>query len=187
MGAQQAPWQSGRRRPQSRKTTRWKRVQRSVGKTLRKHPMLGLVVQIAFAVLAVVLLVTGLLLENVLFFLATTLSALGGVATRRAIFLEQERQRQASPKVTPPPADRPRPRKTTSKPAGGATPPPKSDGVLRCTETKQPLAGDNKCTCASRHITTEKKAQQFGRPVGSPYGRRNKPGKVNTDKAGASR
>jgi hypothetical protein len=175
MATQQGPWASGKRRPQPRKQPWQKRVQRSVGKAVRKRPMLGLLVQIAFAAVAVALLITGLLLENVLFFLATTLSALGGVATRRAIHLEQERQKRG-PKVTmPPPSSRPR--GTAPKP-GGAAPPPPTNGAVLCTETKKPTKD---CDCASRHITTQAKAQQFGRPIGSPYGRRNKPS--NSDKA----
>lgn len=154
-----------------------KRVQKGFAKALRKYPLLGLLLQIGFAVLAVVLLVTGLLLENVLFFLATTLSALGGVATRRAVFLEQERQmRSGGPKVAPASS----PRKPSAKPTADKAAPP-ADGVVLCTESKKPTKD---CDCATRHITTAAKSRQFGRPVGTPYGRRNKPGKSNTDKAG---
>lgn len=175
----QTPWATGNRR----KPPPWtKRVQRGFRRQLRKRPMLGLILQIVFAVLAVVLLVTGLLLENVLFFLATTLSALGGVATRRAIHLEQERQKRSSPKVTmPPPSARQRRSAPKTSPADSA---PSANGAVLCTETKKPTKD---CDCASRHITTAAKSQQFGRPIGSPYGRRNKSGKVNTDKAGAGR
>jgi hypothetical protein len=175
---QQTPWASGKRRPPPRKQPWAKRVQKGFAKALRKYPLLGLVLQIGFAVLAVVLLVTGLLLENVLFFLATTLSALGGVATRRAVFLEQERQmRSGGPKVAPASSGTRRP---SPKPTGPAPPPP-ADGVVLCTESKKPTKD---CDCATRHITTAAKSRQFGRPVGTPYGRRNKPGKSNTDKAG---
>jgi len=171
------PWASGKRRPSTRKQPWTKRAQKGFGKALRRHPLLGLVLQIAFAVLAVVLLVTGLLLENVLFFLATTLSALGALATRRAVVLEQERQKRSGPKVTmPPPSSR------SSKPKpGSAAPPPPANGVVLCTESRKPT---KECDCASRHITTEAKSRQFGRPIGTPYGRRNKPGKSNTDKTG---
>jgi len=143
---------------------------------------LGLILQIAFAVLAVVLLVTGLLLENVLFYLATSLSALGGVATRRAVFLEQERQRKnAGPKVHMPPPNS-RPRKPRAAAGGSTPPPPSANGVVICTETKKPTKD---CDCASRHITTEAKSRQFGRPIGSPYGSRKKQGAArNTDKTG---
>ena len=58
---QQMPWASGRRRPPPKKQTWVKRVKKGFGKALRRYPVLGLVLQIAFAVLAVVLLVTGLL------------------------------------------------------------------------------------------------------------------------------
>jgi hypothetical protein len=174
--AQQTAWKTGNRRPKKP----WpKRVQQSFRKQLRKRPLLGLILQIAFAVLAVILLVTGLMLESLLFYLATALSALGALATRRAVVLEQERQKRG-PRVTPP-SPRSGPRKAAPKP-GGSDPPPPTNGVVKCTETGKPTKD---CECASRHITTKAKSEQFGRPIGSPYGRRNKPSKVNTDKAGA--
>lgn len=165
---QQMPWASEKRRPPPRKQPWAKRVQKGFGKALRKYPLLGLLLQIGFAVLAVVLLVTGLLLENVLFFLATTLSALGGVATRRAVFLEQERQRKnTGPKVT-----MPAPSSRTSKPkAGGTSPPPAAAGAVKCTDTGKPIS---ECGCASRHVATEDGAARYGKPIGTPIGRKTK-------------
>jgi len=169
---QQTPWASGRRKPPPKKQPWAKRAKKGLGKALRKHPLLGLVLQIAFAALAVVLLVTGLLLENVLFFLATALSGLGALATRRAVVLEQERQRRSGPKVhMPPPGSRPR--KTRPEP-GGAAPPAPGSGPVTCTETGRPIEGDNKCDCASRHVATEEGARRYGRPVGAPLGRKGK-------------
>jgi len=119
-------------------------------------------------VLAVVLLVTGLLLENVLFYLATTLAGLGGVATRRAVFLEQERQRKnGGPKVTMPP---PSSRSSKPKPDGSA-PRTASGGVVKCTDTGKPIS---ECGCASRHVATEDGSDRYGKPVGSPIGRKAK-------------
>lgn len=181
---QSTPWASGKHKapPSGRRKPWTKRVQQGFRRQLRKRPSLGLILQIAFAVTAVALLVTGLLLETMLFYLAAALSGLGALATRRAVVLEQERQRKnAGPKVTmPPPSSRPR--KPRTQP-GGATPPPSSaNGVVICTETKKPTKD---CDCASRHITTEAKSRQFGRPIGSPYGSRKKQGAArNTDKSG---
>lgn len=169
------PWASGKRRPPPKKQPWVKRVKKSVAKTLRKHPTLGLVAQIGFALSAIALLVTGLLLENLLFILASAMAALGAVATRRAVFLEQERQMRAGPKVTmPPPSSRPR----KPNPAGAAAPPPAS-GPVKCTETGRPIEGDSKCDCASRHVATEEGARRYGRAVGAPLGRKSKQQKAS--------
>jgi hypothetical protein len=173
MATHQGPWASGRRRAPQKSPIRRRvdGIKKGFGRAMRKHPWIGLLLQIVFAVLAVALLVTGLLLENVLFFLATTMSALGGVATRRAIFLEQERQRQQSgPKVSRPRPAGSGPRTSTPK-AGGAAPPPSAGGVVKCTETGKPIKD---CGCSSRHVATPEGAQTYGKPVGSPIGRKNK-------------
>ncbi|MGL5911040.1 MAG: hypothetical protein ACRCZP_13615 [Phycicoccus sp.] len=139
----------------------WKR-------TLRKHPVLGVLLSIVLAAVGVLLLITGLLAQNALYYLAFALSALGSVAVARAGHLErqrQERQRAARPKVhTPPPRERPPGPRTEQ-------PPPASGGVVKCTDTGRPI-GD--CDCASRHVATADGARRYGLAVGAPMGRRKK-------------
>lgn len=138
-------------------------------KALRRHPALGVVLSIALAVAGVLALTIGLLAENALYFLATALSGLGSLAVARARLLERQRQQQQAAR-----------RPTVSKPAARPHPgrPPAAEpeqpqgGVVRCTETGTPI-GD--CDCASRHVATAEGAGRYGRPVGSPMGRRTKP------------
>lgn len=175
------PWASGKRRPPPKKQPWVKRVKKSASKTLRKYPLLGVVAKIGFAVAAIALLVTGLLLENLLFFLASALSGLGALAVRRAVQLEKERQ-QRGPKVTmPPPSSRPR--EPTPKPGAASASPP-ANGPVLCTESKKPIDGVGKCDCASRHVATEEGARRYGRPVGTPLGRKSKQKASGTARTG---
>lgn len=150
----------------------WKR-------TLRRHPSVGVLASVLLAVLAVVLLLGGLLAENVLYFLASSLSALGTVAITRARLLEQRRQEQRRanrPTVSPPTRPREEPKPSDS-------PPPPSSGLVLCTETQRPIAD---CGCASRHVATPEGAKRYGLPVGSPMGRRAKAAKPSaTARSGA--
>ncbi|MGL5911444.1 MAG: hypothetical protein ACRCZP_15705 [Phycicoccus sp.] len=141
----------------------WKR-------TLRKHPALGVLLSIVLAAVGVLLLITGLIAQNALYYLAFALSALGSVAVARAGHLErqrQERQRAGRPTVhTPPRRERPAEPRTEQPPAAG--------GVVQCTDTGRPIAD---CDCASRHVATADGAKRYGLSVGAPMGRRKKTGR----------
>lgn len=143
---------------------KWKR-------TLRRHPAVGIIASVLLAVLAVALLVTGLLAENLLYLLASILSGLGGVAINRARHLEQQRQEQARAKR---PTVSQHPKAQEAKDESSSSTPPSSSGVVLCTETRRPIAD---CGCASRHVATAEGAKRYGLPVGSPMGRRAKAAK----------
>lgn len=147
-------------------------------KALRRHPALGVALSIALAVLGVLMLIVGLFAENALYFLATALSGLGSLAVARARHLERQRQQQQAAR-----------RPTVSKPAAPPraeqpTPPPADQaqgGVVCCTETGKPISD---CGCASRHVATAEGAGRYGRPIGSPMGRRTKPAGTTKTSAG---
>jgi hypothetical protein len=147
-----------------------KNTRRSWGRALRRHPALGMVLSIALAVVGVVMLGVGLLAENLLYYLATALSGLGSVAVARARHLERQRQQQTAarrPNVAQP---RPqRPPGTTGSTGSTSADAPAASGVVVCTETGNPIT---ECGCATRHVATAEGARRFGRPVGSPMGRR---------------
>lgn len=146
-------------------------------KALRRHPALGVVLSIALAVVGVLALTIGLLAENALYFLATALSGLGSLAVARARLLERQRQQQQA-------ARRPTVSKPAARPHPGRPPaaePEQPAGPVRCTETGK-LAAE--CGCASRHVTSSDGVTFFGRPLGTPLGRRNKtPGTTKTPAA----
>lgn len=135
-------------------------------KTVRKHPMVGVVTSIVLAIVAVVSLLLGVILESALYYLVMAMSGLGALAIRRAQQMARERPGGASrprptsggPRKPPPPPP----------PSPGADPPPPS-GPLRCTATGRPAS---ECDCASRHVISSEGARRYGVPLGSPIGRR---------------
>lgn len=136
-------------------------------KTLRKHPMVGVLTSILLGIVAVVSLLLGVILESALYYLVVAMSALGALAIRRAQQMARERH------AAPPPRARPTtggPRKPPPPKPAEATPPP-ATGPVKCTETGT-LIDD--CGCASRHVASPRGAERYGLPVGSPMGRRTK-------------
>lgn len=138
----------------------------------RLSPSRGLV-SVVLSVASLALLGTALLAESVLLALVTGLSMLATVLQVR--WSQQRAAADLRKDAATPRARRPRPPKAapTSKPDGDRPAPP-TGGVVLCTETGRPTEGDQKCDCASRHITSAEGVEYFGRPMGSPIGRRKK-------------
>ncbi|TAK32316.1 MAG: hypothetical protein EPO40_03035 [Myxococcaceae bacterium] len=172
---QQQPWAAGKHKPkpgQKRRPTASGRglgkiagrAKRGARKALRKHPMLGVLLQVLLGIVAVVALVLGVVLESSLYYLVMAMGGLGTLAIRRAQQMERTRQ-GAQPKARP----------TTG---GPKTPPPTSSGAkpaadapLKCTATGRPLDGDDRCDCHSRHVRQQKNANRMRLPLGHPYGK----------------
>lgn len=105
---------------------------------------------------------------------ASSLATAGAVRAQR-----QEAERERTRKLPP------------RKPAGTST--PRSNGprtaapvpgaVVKCTQTGQPI-GD--CPCATRHVATSVGASRYGRPVGTPMGRKKREPKVHATHRGDS-
>ena len=130
-------------------------------KTLRKHPFLGIVLQVVLGLVAVLALVAGVVLETGLYYLVMALAGLGSLAVRRAQQMERARQG-----VPPKPTSR-GPRTPPPTPGSGSGPQPAAGGV-KCTATGRPAA---ECDCHSRHVATEDGVKRYGRPLGTPFGR----------------
>lgn len=182
---QQAPWASGKHAP-GRKRPVSSAGKRGLGrfagnakkgwrKTLRRHPSVGIAASVLLALVAVVSLVLGLVLESALYYLVVAIAGLGALAMRRAAQMERERQKA-------PPRARPTSGGPKTPPPSAASTPPPAGGVVKCTETSRPIAD---CDCASRHVASSDGARRYGLPVGSPMGRRKKTEKPSgTTKSG---
>lgn len=133
---------------------------------------------IGLGLAAVLALTVGLVAESALSYTVSTMGALGAVAVRRAEQWQAQYEQEKRASRTPRPAASPPP-----KPAqGGEAAPPPSGGQVRCTETGKPA---DLCGCATRHVATAEGAARYGRPVGSPIGRRARASKpAGTTKAG---
>lgn len=141
-----------------------KRIGRAWGRATRRHPWLNLFLSIVLSVIAVLALVLGSVLQSVLYYLVMALAGLGALAIRRA--QQMDSARQANPPKTAPRQPRPEP-----TPPPGKARPTAAAGPVTCTDTGKVA---KECDCASRHVETEKGVRQFGRPIGSPIGRRKK-------------
>ena len=150
-----------------------KRVLRRVGanakkgwnRTLRRHPLVGVLASIALGIAAVVMLLLGVILESFLYYLVSALAGLGTLAIRRAQQIQRER---AARPPRPVPGSGPRP--SSPPPNSGPKPAPAGSSV-KCTETGKPI---DVCSLHSRHVATSEGVETFGRPLGSPIGRRRK-------------
>lgn len=140
------------------------RAKRGARKALRKHPMLGVFLQVVLGIVAVVALVLGVVLETSLYYLVVALAGLGTLAVRRAQAMERARQ------GVPPKPTTSGPRKPASPPPPSSGPKPAAGGVIRC--TNPPNKPIDECDCHSRHIATEDGVKRYGRPLGSPYGKK---------------
>lgn len=175
---------SGRRRPVSSAGKRGLgkvagNARRGWKKTLRRHPSVGVLASILLGIVAVVSLLLGVILESALYYLVMAMSALGALAIRRAQQMARERH------AAPPPRARPTtggPRKPPPPKPADATPPP-ATGPVKCTETSKPI---DTCGCSSRHVASEQGARRYGRPVGTPMGKRAKQGKPPMTRSGAA-
>jgi len=140
------------------------RAKRGYAKTMRKHPFLGILLQVLLGAVAVVALILGVVLESSLYYLVMALGGLGALAIRRA--QQMERTRHGVP-----------PKPTASGPRKPTAPPPPSSGQkpasggLKCTATGRTLEGDNPCDCHSRHVRQQSNADRLGYPLGHPYGK----------------
>ncbi len=169
MSTTQMPWASGKRKPApGRKRTK--------GSKRRRNRTL---LSVLLSIVTLALLGVGLVTESLLYYLVSATFGLAVVAQRRAMKMEMRMADRRRGTVVPPKPKKARPGPPTAdrakkmreeaeaaRTAGGA-----AAGPVKCTATKKPTA---ECDCASRHITTRKKAEQFGRPIGSPYGHRKK-------------
>lgn len=172
---QHTQWASGARKPppsgrRKKPQTPWTRAKRKAKRHLDHHPGAALVVMIVLGALALACMALGLVLENVLYFLAMGLSALGTVAAARTRHLAEQRQQARPPKVRPeryaPP---PKPKPSGEQPPAG--------GPVKCTETQKSI---EECDCATRHVATAKGVDQFGLPLGSPIGKRKRTAREST-------
>lgn len=141
----------------------------------RLRPSRGLV-SVILSIVSLALLGTALIAESVLLLVVSGLSALATVLQVRRT--QQRAQAELKKAAAKPRARRPRPAAKTApaeKPEGDTAEPTTTGGrVVLCTETGRPTEGDQKCDCASRHITSSEGVDYFGRPLGSPLGRRKK-------------
>lgn len=132
------------------------------------------IVSVVLSILSSTVLGAALITESLLLLVVSALSALATVAQVR---WSQQRAKEDLRKAAARPKSRPKattkPTPPTSEPKA-ATEPVSSGGVVRCTETGRPTEGEGKCDCASRHITSAEGVGHFGRPLGSPLGRRKK-------------
>jgi hypothetical protein len=138
------------------------RAKRGARKALRKHPMLGVFLQVVLGIVAVVALVLGVVLESSLYYLVMALGGLGTLAIRRAQAMERARQ------GVPPKPTTSGPRKPASPPPPSSGSKPTASGVVKCTATGRPATD---CDCYSRHVATEDGVKRYGRPLGTPFGR----------------
>lgn len=136
-------------------------AKRGAKKQLRKHPFIGLLLQVLLGAVAVVALIAGVVLESSLYYLVMALGAFGALAIRRAQQMERARQG-----VPPKPTSRgPRTTAPPPPPSSGPTP---AGGVVKCTATGRPA---DQCDCFSRHVATDDGVKRYGRPLGTPFGR----------------
>lgn len=137
-------------------------AKRGAKKQLRKHPFIGLLLQVVLGAVAVMALILGVVLESSLYYLVMALGAFGALAIRRAQQMERARQG-----VPPRPTSR-GPRTTPPPPPASSGPPPAAGGVVKCTATGRAAT---ECDCFSRHVATDDGVKRYGRPLGTPFGR----------------
>lgn len=137
-------------------------AKRGAKKQLRKHPFIGLLLQVVLGVVAVMALILGVVLESSLYYLVMALGAFGALAIRRAQQMERARQG-----VPPTPTSRgPRTAPPPSSTSGSGSKP--ATGGVKCTATGRPA---EECDCFSRHVVTSDGVHRYGRPLGTPFGR----------------
>jgi hypothetical protein len=172
------PPSSGRRK---KKQNPWTRGKQRINRHLNNHPGQALGVMIVLGIVSTLCLVLGLVAENLLYFLATGLSALATVAAARTAHLAKQRQ-EASTRIPKPPKPPRQPTPTppntpTPPPAGGQeVPPPK----MQCTNTRKPVGPnappEKACRCSRRgHVVTREGFDRFGGPYGRPLAPSKKP------------
>ena len=131
-------------------------------KQMRKHPLIGVLLQVVLGIVAVVALVLGVVLETSLYYLVVAVAGLGALAVRRAQQMERVRQ------GVPPKPSAGGPRTAPPPPPPSSGPKPAAGGVVKCTATGKPT---DQCDCYSRHVATEDGVKRYGRPLGTPFGR----------------
>lgn len=129
-------------------------------------------VSVAMSIVSLTLLGAALITESLLFLVVSALSAL---ATAAQIRWATQRAKEDARKAATRRPSRPRATTKPTVPAAESEPAaPPTGGVVLCTETGKPVEGEQKCDCASRHITSSEGVDYFGRPIGTPLGRRKK-------------
>lgn len=168
-GSRKAP-PSGRRKKQQNP---WTRGKQRINRHLNHHPGQALGVMIVLGIISTLCLVLGLFAENLLYFLATGLSALATVAAARTAHLAKQRAEASTriPKPPKPPRQPTTPPNTpTPPPAGGKEGPPPR---MLCTNTRKPVGPnappEKACRCSRRgHVVTREGFDRFGGPYGRP-------------------